>query len=245
MLNLSSHQYQALALGVDTRYQARLAAELRRDLGAYLDDLDDPQLGRFVHAMVLEARRLGFSTEHEIAVFARPCVVYGAYAHLDPLFEPLFYAALPGQGARRLITSAGISAATAEVLRSEFARRSGRQLILDLAAHYLGPEHPQPGARSALEAHFPERAARLAPGALAAHAALAASEADRLGLTTPLARQVHADVAQLLGASFARDPLYPWAQQAYGVEGDDARRTARLRAALRHIARHRCPAPMP
>ena len=236
MTTLSPIQFQSMALSAEDSYRARFAQELRRDLGDYVDDLTEPQLLRFVGVMLGEARSLGFRSAPEMQAFARPCVVYGALSHLDPLFEPMFYAPLPGPGARRRLSAAGVSEATREVLAAEFRRRTGAQLVADLAQHFLVGEHPAAGPRPVLEFHFHERAQRLRPGALEAHLALAGSEADALGLTDPDARRVHGDVAQLLGACFARDPLYPWAELAFSVEADDARRVDRLRAAMRRIA---------
>jgi predicted house-cleaning noncanonical NTP pyrophosphatase (MazG superfamily) len=236
MLTISRSQYETLEHTAEARYRLRLAQALRRELGEYLEDLSEAELSSFVRVMVGEARSLGFVTEDDIAAFARPCVVYGAYCHRDPLFEPIFYAALPGRVARRPLSAAGISAATAQVLSAEFAKRSGTRLIVDLAAVFLVGDHPPPGPRTALETYFPERAERLPAGALEAHLALAAREADRLRLHDADARRVHRDVAQLLGACFAQDPLYPWAIAAFSGADDDRRRISRLRAALKVIA---------
>ena len=233
---ISRSQFEALEQATEARYRVRLAQELRRDLGSYLDDLSEPELEAFAIGMLTEARGLGFTTESEIAAFARPCVVYGALSHRDPLFEPLFYAPLPGLGARRRLSAAGVSAATARVLKAEFARRSGTQLIIDLAKAFLTEGNPAPDPDAKLEKYFPERAARLPPGAIEAHAVLAVREADRLGLSDPEARRVHGGVSQLLGACFARDPLYPWAIAAFIGASTDARRISRLIAALRAIA---------
>ena len=237
MLTISPRQFDSFAQVCELRYRSQLAHELRRDLGAYVVDLSDPELDQFAETLCDEARSLGFSTEYEIASFARPCVVYGALSHRDPLFEPMYYASLPGAGARRRLGPAALSAATAKVLQTEFARRSGTQLVADLAAVFLSGAHPEPGPYTAIELYFPERAARLAPGALEAHLALASVEADRLGLVDLQARHVHGDVAQLLGACFARDPLYPWAIAAFAGADSDTGRIARLRTALKVIAR--------
>lgn len=236
MPTLSPLQFQSLGQSAEEGYRARVARELRRDLGDYVDDLTEPQLLRFVEVMLEEARGLGFRSETEMQAFARPCVVYGALSHLDPLFEPMFYASLPGPGARRCLSAAGVIQATREVLAAEFRHRTGAQLVTDLARVFLAHDHPPEGPRPALEFHFRERAQRLPPGALDAHLSLASREADALGLTDPRARQVHRDVAQLLGACFARDPLYPWAALAFSTPGGDTRRIDRLRAALRLIA---------
>ena len=210
--------------------------ELRRDLGEYVSDLSDAELATFVETMLGEARSLGFHTEAEIAAFARPCVCYGAFSHLDPIFEPIFYVSLPGCSARRRLSAKGVSLATERVLRLEFAKRSGVRLIADLADVFLTGNHPESGVLTPIEIHFPERFARLPPGALQAHLDLAAHEADKLRLSDPEARRVHGDVAQLLGACFARDPLYPWAIAAFSGANSDARRTSRLRTALKLIA---------
>jgi hypothetical protein len=235
MLRISQQQFDALSQATEAHYRGRLVTDLRRELGAYVSDLTDAELARFVEQLLHEARGLGFVTEGEIAAFARPCVVYGSLAHLDPLFEPMFYAALTGVGARRRLSAAGVSAATAEVLCAEFSRRSGTQLVADLAGVFLGGVHPVLEPAEALE-FFPERARRLPSGALEAHLIVSAREADRLNLTDPEARRIHRDVALLLGACFARDPLYPWAIAAFDAETTDMRRISRLRAALKLIA---------
>ena len=52
------------------------------------------------------------------------------------------------------------------------------------------------------------------------------AEATRMRLLDPQARLVHRDVALLLGARFASDPLYPWAQKAFDGLGDDGDKIA-------------------
>ena len=84
---------------------------------------------------------------------------------------------------------------------------------------------------------FPERDARLGPGQLATHLTLSEREADRLNLTDTAARCYHHAVALLLGAYFAADPLYPWAQAAIAHPSDDATRISRLRTAFKVMVR--------
>lgn len=238
MLIIREEQLARLDQGAEARFRARLSVVIRQRHGTYVDDLTDDELSVFVDAAASEARLLGLTSESELFAFVRPCVIYGALSHCDPLFEPIFCSKLPGvDGARRRRSPSGMNAALNEVLAAEFEHRSGRQLILDLARVFLDGTPPRLSPAETLTRFFPERASRLADGVLAAHLMVAAKEADRLGLEGPGARRVHAEVALLLGACFGRDPLYPWAMRAFRPDLDEQRQISRLRAGLTQIAR--------
>lgn len=131
--------------------------------------------------------------------------------------------------------------------------RARGMTIEDLAAPRLGapppPEQTEPVGDAALAPrvpHAPDRRgalrrllvdlhpekARIA-GLAALDAAMdsAVAEADRAGLGSPAGTTLWAALAFLLGAGFARDPIYPWAAEALATTGGAEARTEALRSA--------------
>lgn len=215
----------------------RLAEWLRCERTAYVDDLSEQELLKLAEEIFEQSNTLGFVDEVSIQAMAAVASVFGAFAYADPLFEPIFYAALPRPGARLMHSPLGIWRGLADLLDLEFHRRSGTELIIALGDAFQGDFHPEFEPMELLCGHFPERAARLSKAQLDEHLQLSEAEASRLGLRDPQARRYHRDVGLLLGAHFAKDPLYPWAQAAFNSDRDDMAKVARLRTALRVIVR--------
>jgi len=237
MLIISSKQLEELGKSTRRRFEGELASWLRTERTAYVDDLTDPQLAIVAAEICAECDRLGLIGEAATRAFAAAATVYGVYSHKDPLFEPIYYVPLPRAGARLLRSPAGIWASLAQVLEVEFAERSGIRLILHLDSVFREELHLNLPAKELMARFFPERDARLSAGQLAAHLTLSVKEANRLNLTDTAARYYFRDVALLLGAHFAADPIYPWAQAALDHPGDDATRISRLRTAFKVIIR--------
>ena len=236
-LQISPEAFDELGKAARRRFEDELASWLRTERTAYVDDLTDPQLAVVAAEICGECDRLGLIGEAATRAFGAAATVYGVYSHKDPLFTSIYYAALPRAGAQLLRTPPGIWSSLAEVLETEFAERSGIDLMLDLDKEFLEGKPPNLPAKELVAKFFPERDARLSPGQLDSHLALSAGEADRLNLTDTSARRFHRDVALLLGAYFAVDPLYPWAQTALDHSSDDATRISRLRTTLKVIVR--------
>ncbi len=237
MLIISSKQFEELGKSTRRRFEAELASWLRTERTAYVDDLTDPQLAIVAAEISAECDQLGLIGKAATRAFAAAATVYGVYSHKDPLFEPIYYVPLPRAGARLLRPPAGIWASLAQVLETEFTKRSGIKLILDLDSAFGKEAHLKFTPEELMARFFPERDARLAPWQLAAHLTLSEAEADRLNLTDTAARRYHRDVALLLGAYFSADPIYPWAQAALDHPGDDASRISRLHTAFKVIVR--------
>ncbi len=237
MLIISSKQFEELGWVTRRRFEGELASWLRTERTAYVDDLTDPQLAIVAAEICAECDRLGLIGVAATRAFAAATTVYGVYSHKDPLYEPIYYVPLPRAGARLLRPPAGIWASLAQVLEKEFTERSGINLILDLDSAFREEVRLDLSAKELMARFFPERDARLGPGQLAAHLTLSEGEANRLNLTDTAARHYHRNVALLLGAYFAADPIYPWAQAALDHPGDDATRISRLRTAFKVIVR--------
>lgn len=237
MLIISSKQLEELGKSCRRRFEAELASWLRTERTAYVDDLTDPQLAIVAAEICAECDRLGLIGEAATRAFAAAATVYGVYSHRDPLFEPIYYVPLPRAGARLLRPPAGIWASLAQVLEMEFSKRSGIKLILDLDSAFHKEAHLKFTPEELMARFFPERNARLGSGQLAAHLTLAEGEANRLNLTDTAARCYHHAVALLLGAYFAADPIYPWAQTALDHPSDDAMRISRLSTGFQVIVR--------
>jgi hypothetical protein len=236
-LVISSKQLEELGKSTRHRFEVELASWLRTERTAYVDDLTELQLAIVSAEICAECDGLRLIGEAATRAFAAAATVYGVFSHKDPIFEPVYYAPLPRAGARLLRPPAGIWASLAQVLETEFADRSGIKLILDLEHVIIKEAHLESTPEEQMALFFPERDARLSPDQLAAHLRLSGGEADRLNLTDAAARRYHGAVALLLGAYFAADPLYPWAQAALNHPGDDATRISRLRTALKAIVR--------
>jgi len=234
---ISSKQLEELGKSTRRQFEVELASWLRTERTAYVDDLTDPQLVIVAAEISAECDRLGLIGEVATRAFAAAATIYGVYSHKDPLFEPIYYAPLPLAGARLLRSPTGIWASLAQVLETEFAERSGIKLILDLDSAFSKDVHLKFMPKELMERFLPERNARLGPGQLEAHLTLSEAEADRLNLTDTAARRYHHAAALLLGAHFAADPIYPWAQVALDHPGDDATRISRLRTAFKVIVR--------
>lgn len=219
------------------RLVKRLAEWLRCERTAYVDDLSEQELLTLSEEIIEQSSALGFVDEVSIRAMAAVASVFGAFAYADPLFEPIFYSALPRPGARLMHSPLGIWLGLADLLEIEFHRRSGTELIIALGNAFLGEFHPEFEPMELLRDHFPERAARLSKAQLDEHLQLSEAEALRLGLCDPRALRYYRDVGLLLGAHFAKDPLYPWAQAAFASGRDDMAKVARLRTALRVIVK--------
>jgi len=237
MLIISSKQFEELGKSTRRRFEVELASWLRTERTAYVDDLTDPQLAIVAAEISAECDQLGLIGEAATRAFAAAATVYGVYSHKDPLFEPIYYVPLPRVGARLLRPPTGIWASLAQVLEVEFAERSGINLILDLDSAFREEVHLNLSAEELMARFLSERDARLGPGQLAAHLTLSEGEANRLNLTDTTARHFHRNVSLLLGAYFAADPIYPWAQAALEHPSDDVTRISRLRTAFKVIVR--------
>lgn len=237
MLTISSNHLKWLDKSTRHHFEVELAGWLRSERTAYVDDLTDPQLACVVAEICAECDRLGLIGEAATRAFAAAATVYGVYSHKDPLFESIYYVPLPRGGARLLRTPAGIWSSLANVLEVEFVKRSGISLVLHIDSVFNEEIHLKLPAKDLMAELFPERESRLSTEQLAAHLTLSAEEANRLDLTDTQARYYFRDVALLLGAHFASDPIYPWAQTALNHPGDDATRISRLRTAFKVIVR--------
>lgn len=238
MLRFSKQQFESFDAASRGVFERHLVLWLRQERSAYVDDLRDEELDLAVRFCVAECDRLRLMGEDATQAFAAAATVYGTLSARDPLFYHLYYSGLPRAGACLVHSPATIWSRLAWTLEAEFSARSGVELIADLARAFPGPEHAEMSPEELLQKHFPERLARLEPGMLEAHLRLSEQEADKHGLSGAPARLFHRNVALLLGAHFASDPLYPWAAQAFAAEADETRKIARLNAALHAIARH-------
>jgi len=236
-MQLSQGQFRGLQIASRTKFETELASWLRSNRTAYVDDLTDPELTRVAKTVCDRCDTLGLYGENATRAFGSAATVYGAYSEIDPMFEDIYYAALPRASARVRHTAPGIWQALAKVLDAEFTARTGNELIVSLGRAFCGDTYPDMSAEDVLQAYFPERHARLTPAQIKAHLAHSEYQAKRLGLQDPMALRFHRDVGLLLGAYFSIDPLYPWVQKAFAHDGDDMAKVSRLRAALLVIVR--------
>lgn len=237
MLIISPKQLEELGKSTRRRFEGDLASWLRIERTAYVDDLTDPQLAIVAAEICAECDRLGLIGEAATRAFAAAATIYGVYSHKDPLFESIYYVPLPRACARLLRSPAEIWASLSQVLEMEFSKRSGIKLILDLDSAFHQEAYLKLAPKDLMARFFPERYARLSPEQLAAHLTLSEAEASRLNLTDTAVRRYHRNVTLLLGAYFAADPVYPWAQTALDHPSDDVTRISRLRTALKVIVR--------
>lgn len=146
------------------RFEAELANWLRTERTAYVDDLTDSQLAIVAAEICTECDRLGLIGQAATRAFAAAATVYGVYSHKDPLFEQIYYVSLPRACARLLRPPDGIWASLAQVLETEFSKRSGIKLILDLDSAFHKDAYPKLTPEELMADFFPERNARLSPG---------------------------------------------------------------------------------
>lgn len=146
------------------RFEAELANWLGTERTAYVDDLTDSQLAIVAAEICTECDRLGLIGQATTRAFATAATVYGVYSHKDPLFEQIYYVSLPRACARLLRPPDGIWASLAQVLETEFSKRSGIKLILDLDSAFHKDAYPKLTPEELMADFFPERDARLSPG---------------------------------------------------------------------------------
>lgn len=236
-MQLSEDQFSSFQNFSRSQFEAELAGWLRTNRTAYVGDLTDRELTRVAKAVCARCDELELFGESSTRAFGSAATVYGVYSEIDPIFEDIYYAALPRAAARMRHHATGIWEGLAKVLDTEFSTRSGTELIVSLGKAFCGDSYPDLSAEEVLQTYFPERHARLTPDQIKAHLAHSDYQAKRLGLEQPVALRFHRDVGLLLGAYFSIDPLYPWAQKAFAHEGDDMAKISRLRTALMVIVR--------
>lgn len=236
-MRLSETQFEGLESFSRSQFEAELAAWLRENRAGYVDDLTDKQLLQVAKSICTQCDDLKLFGEDATRAFGAAATVYGVYSYNDPMFQDIYYAALPRGGARMRHGPQGIWDMLAKTLTAEFSERTGHQLIVSLGRAFCGDSYPDMPAEEILASYFPERHARLSATQIAEHVAHSDFQAARLGLEQPMAVRFHRDVALLLGAYFSIDPLYPWAITAFRHKGDDMAKIARLRTALMVIVR--------